>query len=111
MRNLDGIVRCPLPPAEGFKQPPRFPSASAAQFRHRNRSTNAIDDFVRMTPQQSFVSPCKTVLRKMTDDLEQRRSHVIVEILRRQFLLAGTRQSGMDFGGKFVACAARNRVN
>src|SRR3974390_1805728 len=111
MRDFDRIIGSSLPPAKGFEQPARFLAATASQFRNRDRSRDAVDNLIRVPPQQALVGAGKPVLRQMADDFEQSRTYIVVEVFGGQFLLPRPSEAFANICRKLVRSVRGDRGN
>ncbi len=64
-----------------------------------------------MPLQQTLIGSGEAVLWQMADDFKERRPHVVVEILRGEFLLSRPGEPGAHFRGKFISGIGRDRMN
>src|ERR1035441_1730064 len=85
---FDRIIRCRLPPADRLQYPSGLFAAAAAQFGHGDGSVQAVHDLTRVALQQTFIGSGESVLGQTADYLEERRAHVVIEVLGGEFLLS-----------------------
>jgi hypothetical protein len=104
---FDRIVRCPLPPADLLQYPSGLFAAAAAEFGHGDGRVQAVHDLTRVALQQTFIGSGESVLGQMADYLEERRAHVVIEVLGGEFLLSRPRESLTHIGGEFASDTAK----
>src|ERR1700684_340141 len=78
---------------ERFENRSRLRSAAAAKFRNNYGQRKPVDDLGGVFTQKACSRTAQSVLRQKTYRLEKRRAHLVIEILRREFLLRRFRQA------------------
>jgi len=110
-RYFDGIIRGTLASTERFERPARLSATATAQLRYRNRPGKPFHDLIRIAPQQTFVGPRVAVLGQSADHFIKGRADIVIQILRRKFLLSSPEKPGTNVGGEVVRGIARDPVN
>src|ERR1700722_4282502 len=76
-RYFHRVIKSALAARERFEYPPGFFPATAAEFRHRDRTWQALHNLGRVPAQQALIRAGQTTLWKMADHFKQRRAHVV----------------------------------
>ena len=95
---------------ERFEDAARLAAAAAAQFRDDCIVRQVRDDIARVLGEQALFGARHAVFGQRGDHFEKRRSHFIVEILRRQFLLGLLAEASANGGGEFRRYVVRQLV-
>src|SRR5271166_795921 len=109
--NLDGIITSALAAAECLENLAGFLTASTSEFSHREWSRQALDNVAAVAAQQALIGASQSVLRQVADHLEQRRAYIVVQVFRRQFLLARFSEAGAHIGGEGIARVRSDSLN
>ena len=99
--NVDRVIIHALPAGQGLEQPARLLAASASQFRNNHGAGHALDNFARVSVQACACPRGQAILRQHADHIEERGTHLVVQILRRKFFLSRVAEPHHHIGTEF----------
>jgi hypothetical protein len=88
-----------------------LPAAAAAEFSDGHWGSKPLHDVARVPPQQALIGPREAVLRKVADHFKQRGTNIVIQVFRREFLLAWLGEAGAHVGCEFISRARGDGLN
>ena len=101
-RDVDGVIRGGLSSRQCFQDQARLAAAAAAQLDHAAAGRQIRHPAIGVATEQAGIGARQPILRQHTDYLEQRRTNLVIQVLRRQDALSCGREPSTNICDELI---------